>query len=87
MCNTLATTWNTIYMMKVYLCLGFFFCVTFLSQIFVEDQFAMSQVVQDGPEVHWISVDQICTQVILHTHTHTLKRNHVFFLFQSQYHC
>lgn len=35
----------------------------------------MSQVVQHGPEVHRISVDQIGTQLILHTHTHFLSFN------------
>lgn len=38
---------------------------TFLCQLFVENQFAMPQIVEDGTKVSWVSVNHISPSLIL----------------------
>lgn len=45
--------------------LSFHGYITFFSQISVEHQFAMPQVVQHWPKVRWVSVNEIGTGFIL----------------------
>lgn len=46
---------------------------TFFSQLFVVNQFAMPQVVEDGTKVSWVSVDHVGSRLILQ-HIQTWKR-------------
>lgn len=39
--------------------------LTFLSQIFIHDQFSMPQVIQDGAEVCGVPVDQVGSSLVL----------------------
>lgn len=41
---------------------------TFLSQIFIHDQFSVPQVVQDGAEVRGVPVDQVGSRLVLREH-------------------
>lgn len=55
-CLSNSVTWPAIW---------FIMNLTFLCQIFIHHQFAMSEVVQHRAKVHWVSVNQIGTTAIL----------------------